>query len=247
MASALWNERLTIMQISDSALPEFDQYAASYSELLDDLLRNRFVEDPLHFHRRKWFLIQSILERANLNPAAQRWLDVGCGRGELLEIAGRDFGQALGCDPSAGMIAPSKSFRVEQQRSSTELPFETASVDFVTAVCVFHHVHGEARRLLTKEIMRVLTPGGLCCIIEHNPWNPVTRAIVRRCPVDIEVELLPARETSKLLINAGFQAPATEYFLFFPEKVFSRVGRVEDMLRRIPFGGQYASLAKTPA
>lgn len=233
--------------VNDSALPEFDRYAASYSELLDDLLRNRFVEDPLHFHRRKWFLIQGILKRAGLKVSAQRWLDVGCGRGELLEIAGRNFAQALGCDPSAGMIAPSQSFRVEQQRTSTELPFETASVDFVTAVCVFHHVHGEARTLLTQEILRVLVPGGLCCIMEHNPWNPITRAIVRRCPVDVEAELLPAYETRKLLLRAGFEDPTTEHFLFFPEKLFSRVGRAEEVLRRIPFGGQYASLAKAPA
>ena len=25
----------------------------------------------------------------------------------------------------------------------------------------------------------MLIPGGLFCIIEHNPWNPATRAIVR--------------------------------------------------------------------
>lgn len=236
-----------MLQISDSSLPEFDQYAASYSKLLNDRLRNRFVEDPLHFHRRKWFLIQSILRRAGLKASAQRWLDVGCGQGELLEIAGRNFAQALGCDPSAGMIAPSKSFRVEQQRSSTELPFKTASVDFVTAVCVFHHVHGKARTLLTREIRRVLAPGGLCCLMEHNPWNPVTRAIVRRCPVDVDAELLPAGETRQLLLSAGFEAPSTEYFLFFPEKVFRRIGRAEEILRRIPFGGQYASLAKAPA
>jgi len=231
----------------DRTSPEFDRYAPSYAQLLEDPIRNRFAQDALHFHRRKWALIQRILKRAGVDSAEQRWLDVGCGQGELLEMAGRNFGQALGCDPSAEMIAPSSAFRVKHQPSPVELPFGDASVDFVTAVCVFHHVHGEARTLLTKEIMRVLTPGGLCCILEHNPWNPVTRAIVRRCPVDIEAELLPARETTKLLLRAGFQAPTTEYFLFLPEKVFSRVGRAEEMLRRIPLGGQYASLARVPA
>lgn len=231
----------------DRTSPEFDRYAPSYAELLQDPLRDRFAQDALHFHRRKWALIQRVLKRAGVDLAAQRWLDVGCGQGELLEMAGGSFAQALGCDPSAEMIAPSSSFRVEHQPSPVELPFGDASVDFVTAVCVYHHVHGTARTLLTAEIRRVLTPGGLCCVLEHNPWNPVTRAIVRRCPVDVEAELLAARETGTLLLRAGFEALSTDYFLYFPEKVFNRVGQVEEMLRRIPFGGQYALLARVPA
>ena len=246
MASASWSERRTTMP-GDRTSPEFDRYAPSYAQLLEDPIRNRFAQDAFHFHRRKWALMRRVLKRAGVDLAAQRWLDVGCGRGELLEMAGGSFARAVGCDPSAGMIAPSSSFRVEHQPSPVELPFGDASVDFVTAVCVYHHVHGTARRLLTVEIRRVLTPGGLCCILEHNPWNPVTRAIVRRCPVDVEAELLTARETGTLLSSAGFEVLSTDYFLYFPEKIYNRVGQVEEMLRGIPFGGQYALLARVPA
>lgn len=234
------------MQTNDRTPPEFDQYAPSYVELLEDPIRNRFARDPLHFHRRKWLLLQSILKRAGVDVASQRWLDVGCGQGDLLELAGRNFAQATGCDPSAVMISGSKSFRVEHQPSLSELPFDNASVDFVTAVCVYHHVHGPARALLTSEIRRVLTPGGLCCILEHNPWNPVTRAIVRRCQVDIDAELLTARDTRQLLRLAGFEALSTDYFLYLPEGIFNRVGWLEGTFRKIPFGGQYALLARTP-
>ena len=176
-----------------------------------------------------------------------RWLDVGCGRGELLEIAGSHFAQAIGCDPSGGMLSSNPSFRVHEQPSPVELPFEDRSVDVVTAVCVYHHVHGIARTLLTREIKRVLTPGGLCCIIEHNPWNPVTRAIVKRCPVDADAELLTARATSRLLREAGFQPLSTDYFLYLPEKIFQQFGFLEGMLRRPSLGGQYALLARAPA
>jgi SAM-dependent methyltransferase len=186
------------------------------------------------------------LKRAGVDQAARRWLDVGCGQGDLLELAGLNFKQAMGCDPSAIMISGSKSFRVEHQPSLSELPFDNASVDLVTAVCVYHHVHGPARALLTREIRRVLTPGGLCCILEHNPWNPVTRAIVRRCPVDVDAEILPARETCQLLRLAGFETLSTDYFLYLPERIFNRAGWLEGMLRKVPFGGQYAVLATTP-
>ena len=145
------------MQTSEEVRPEFDQYAASYAELLDDPVRNRFAQDPLHFHCRKWLLIEKLLKRAGVTLRTQRWLDIGCGRGELLEIAGSHFAQAIGCDPSAGMLSSHPSFRTHEQPSLVELPFEDSSVDFVTAVCVYHHVHGPARMLLTMEIKRVLT------------------------------------------------------------------------------------------
>ncbi len=232
------------MRIGDRDVREFDRYAPSYADLLDDPLRDRFAMDPLHFHRRKWVLLQRLLKQAKVSIAKQRWLDVGCGQGELLELAGHHFGHAMGCDPSAGMIAQSDSFRISHQPCLSELPFEDASVDFVTAVCVYHHVHGAARMLLSREIRRVLAPGGLCCIIEHNRWNPITRAIVRRCPVDVDAELLTAQDAIALLRLAGFDALTVEYFLYFPEKIFQAVGRVERMLRKVPLGGQYALLAR---
>jgi SAM-dependent methyltransferase len=235
------------MQTSEKERREFDRYAHSYVELIDDPIRKRFAHDPLHFHRRKWLLIDRLLKHAGANARTQRWLDVGCGRGELLEMAGSNFAQAMGCDPSAGMLASRTPFSMHEQPSLVELPFDNRSVDFVTAVCVYHHVHGGARALLTNEIRRVLTPGGLCCIIEHNPWNPVTRAIVRRCPVDVDAELLNAREGGALLQASGFESISTDYFLYLPERLFNRMGSIERMLSKTPFGGQYALLARAPA
>jgi SAM-dependent methyltransferase len=163
---------MTFLQTKESAPPEFDLYAHFYTQLLDDPLRRRFVRDPLHFYRRKWSLIQKLLKRAGVDPAGQRWLDVGCGQGELLELAGSSFAFASGCDPSASMLASCASFPVRVQPSPAILPYEDSSMDFVTAVCVYHHVHGQDRALLMNEIRRVLAPGGLYCVIEHNPWNP---------------------------------------------------------------------------
>lgn len=234
------------MPVDEITSPEFDRYAPSYAELLDHPLRNRFARDPIHFHRRKWAIIYSLLRRNGVNVALQKWLDVGCGRGELLGLAGKKFTKAVGCDPSAGMISASNKFRVEHQPSATELPFENSSVSFVTAVCVFHHVHGASRRLLAKEIRRVLTPGGLCCIVEHNPWNPFTRAIVRKCPVDVDAEMLTSRQATGVLRSAGFEAFSTDYFLYLPEKLFNKVPSAEGILRNLPFGGQYALLARAP-
>ena len=234
------------MQTNEIVPPEFDQYALSYTELLDDPVRNRFARDPLHFHRRKWILIEQLLERAGASLSSRKWLDVGCGRGELLELAGSQCAHAVGCDPSTGMLPASASFKMYKQQSLVELPFEDSSVDFVTAVCVYHHVHGDARTLLTNEIKRVLIPGGLCCVIEHNPRNPITRKIVKRCPVDVDAELLTAKLAHQLFEASGFETLTTDYFLYFPELLFDRLGPLEKMLSKLPFGGQYGLLSRTP-
>src|SRR5258708_3236978 len=120
------------MPSSPKQSPEFDQYAPSYAELLDDPQRNRFARDPLHFQRRKWLLLQALLKRNGVAPQTQRWLDVGCGQGELLSIAGSSFASAQGCDPSPCMLPPNASFQTRVQASLFALPFEDGSVDFVT-------------------------------------------------------------------------------------------------------------------
>lgn len=98
--------------------------------------------------------------------------------------------------------------------------------------------------MLLKEMRRVLSPGGFCCIIEHNPWNPLTRAIVKRCPVDAGAELLTVREAGRLLENSGFLPPRREFFLYLPESLFLRFSFIERMLSALPFGGQYTAFAQ---
>jgi len=244
MVPGSWNEGRRPLQTDKRTNAEFDRYAASYDELLSDPLRSRFARDPLHFHRRKWLLIQRLLRDARVTPASLRWLDVGSGRGELLELAGKSFLTATGCDPSAEMPASYASVKTHKQKSLVELPFNGGSFDFVTGVCVLHHVSKEDRLLLTAEIRRVLSPRGLCCIIEHNPMNPVTRRIVKRSPLDVNAELLTAGETSRLLRATGYEVIRREYFLYLPEGLFQRFGAVERVLRKLPLGGQYALLAQ---
>lgn len=192
-------------------------------------------------------MISKLLKRAGVEPATQRWLDVGCGRGELLELAGSDFAEAVGCDPSAGMLSTDSSYKRHEQLSPLELPFEDGCFDFVTSVCVLHHVHGQDRVLLMNEIRRVLSPRGLCCIIEHNPWNPVTRRIVKRCPVDVDAELLTSREAERLLGVCGFIPLRVEYFLFLPESLFFKFMAFENGLSILPLGGQFAVLGQAPS
>lgn len=192
-------------------------------------------------------ILRDFLVRQGRDPGRLSWLDAGCGRGELLKLAGREFREAVGCDPSAEMIRCCAMGQVCQQPSPCELPFPDESFDLVTAVCVYHHVRGaQARLLLTKSIRRVLKPQGVLCLIEHNPWNPVTRVIVRRCPLDRNAELLTAKYAARLARSAGMEIIETAYFLYFPEAVFDYAGGLEDRLRSLPLGGQFALFSRRP-
>lgn len=231
-------------------MSEFDSYAPRYEEMLRDPLRDTFSSGSAFFHRRKWQLIREFFASRQQDTKKMSWLDVGCGQGELLELGVSSFGRAAGCDPSCSML---KGARVERsspieahmQASPSQLPFPDQSFDFVTAVCVYHHVHGRNRELLTQSVRRILRPGGVFCIIEHNPWNPATRAIVKRCPVDVDAELLSAPVTKRLLRAGLFDPIHTSYFLYLPETLYKPLSWVESALKNAPAGGQYAVFSQT--
>lgn len=220
-------------------MTRFDQLSSSYEELLRDPIRERFTgNESTFFHRRKAGLIQRFFRRRGMATSGLRYLDVGCGKGELLHLLQSDFQHAAGCDVSSGMMRQIAGIdtRVQEDR----VPFADAEFDLVTAVCVYHHVPPADRRALTSEISRVLRPGGIFCMIEHNPFNPVTRLIVSRTPVDADAILLPAAEARRLAAAAGLAPLEQDYFLYFPQALYRYLGGLEAALAKLPLGGQYA-------
>jgi ubiquinone/menaquinone biosynthesis C-methylase UbiE len=222
----------------------FDRYAADYAALLHDPLRESFAAGNRFFFERKMQVIRRFFKNAGIEPQTLDWLDIGCGQGDMLRAGRSDFRTAAGCDPSAGMLEACAGLQVERQQSLEHLPFEDERFDFVTAVCVFHHVPRHQRRGLTREALRVLKPAGIFCVIEHNPWNPATRLIVARTPVDADAELLSPPETRRMLSKSRAEVLSTRYFLLFPELIHSYLGRVEDALGVVPLGGQYSVFAR---
>ena len=219
---------------------EFDSYANDYEALLNDPIRNVFSPDGcLFFHRQKLKVIRRFFRKQGRLTRSLAWLDVGCGKGELLGLGRADFRSATGCDPSAGMLSEAADAPVVVQPDPLGLPFPDWSFDFVTAVCAYHHVPLESRVQLTAAISRVLRPGGIFCMIEHNPLNPVTQMIVHRTPVDAEAVLLTARNARRVMESAGFVPKAREYFLYLPERL-QAFGFLENLLVSVPAGGQYA-------
>jgi ubiquinone/menaquinone biosynthesis C-methylase UbiE len=168
-------------------------------------------------------------------------LDVGCGVGEIHPLVRGMFGRICGTDVSAASIAQARIRNPEVQYDAyvgETLPYDSAAFDLSIAICVLHHVLPPQWVDFLREMRRVVRPGGLVCLIEHNPLNPLTRLAVARCEFDRDAVLLHAGRTRALMADAGLHDARSYYFLLLPSAA-PLARRVEHSLRRIPLGAQY--------
>jgi SAM-dependent methyltransferase len=172
-------------------------------------------------------------------------LDVGCGVGELHSLLRGMFGRICGADVSAASIAQARirNPEVQYQAYAGEiLPYDDASFDLSLAICVLHHVPPPQRIGFLREMRRVVRPGGVVCVIEHNPLNPLTRLAVARCEFDRDATLLQAGRMHALMADAGLQDARSHHFLLLPSAA-PLARRVERGLRHVPLGAQYIASA----
>jgi SAM-dependent methyltransferase len=172
-------------------------------------------------------------------------LDVGCGVGEFHPLLRGMFGRICGADVSAASIAQARIRNPEVQYKAyggETLPYDSAAFDLSIAICVLHHVPPAQWVGFLREMRRVVRPGGLVCLIEHNPLNPLTRLAVARCEFDRDAVLLHAAQTRALMADAGLHDARSHYFLLLPSAA-PLARRVEHGLCRIPLGAQYIASA----
>src|ERR1039458_6103709 len=157
--------------------PAFDHFSGSYDQLLNDPIRDRFGSGGSEFfHLRKRDLIRDYFSRRQTDTRKLAYLDLGCGKGGLASLLRNDFARVAGCDPSAGMLSAgelvSKGIETRVQDDPGRIPFEAGVFDFITAVCVFHHVPPSARAALVGEARRVLKSAGTFATIENKSRHP---------------------------------------------------------------------------
>jgi SAM-dependent methyltransferase len=179
---------------------------------------------------------------ARLGPEARpSALDVGCGIGVLHRYIRDRFARLCAVDVSTACLeqAARANAGVEYRvYTGAELPFATGEFDFAYAICVLHHVPPADWLGFIREMARVIRPGGVLCIIEHNPLNPLTQLSVRRCEFDRDAVLLPSWRTARLMTQAGLKAVESRYFLLLPSAA-APARAIERGLARLPFGAQY--------
>lgn len=123
-----------------------------------------------------------------------------------------------------------------------QIPFPDANFDIAFAACVFHHIDRHEHEHLLREFHRVLVPGGLAFIFEHNPFNPLTVRTVNTCPFDKNATLIPATAMRRCLAGAGFADTQLRYRVFFP-RLLRAFRSLEPWITWLPLGAQYYVLA----
>ena len=188
--------------------------------------------------------LRSIVARRLGKVTVPRILDIGCGHG-LMHPYLRSFGlDIVGTEVATEVLSLARAANPKVAYVGYDgqtLPFTPNSFDVALAVCVMHHVPPAQWKDFLREMRRVLRPGGIAVIFEHNPLNPLTRYVVASNTIDADANLLSARMLRKLMRQAGFEAPQTRNILFTP---FAHPGFrwLDDRLGRIPFGAQYYAI-----
>ena len=101
-------------------------------------------------------------------------VDMGCGRGEWLELAGELGFDASGADLDEGMLAACRERGLNACKADaieTLRALPDASTALVSAFHLVEHLPFNDVRTLVREALRVLKPGGLLILETPNPEN----------------------------------------------------------------------------
>ena len=111
---------------------------------------------------------------ASLQPQA-RLLDVGCGRGGLIEQLGHPVHLVTGIDPDLPSLREHRLAGLPRAAASSDrLPFVDGSFDIVTAAWLLEHL--ENPLVTFSSICRILRPGGKFIFITPNSRHPLAFA-----------------------------------------------------------------------
>jgi len=228
---------------------EFDLYADSYNSLVARALPPG-VGSVEKFARVKVWHAVGEAGRRGLDVRSLNVLDAGCGTGTADSILKTCSPQITGLDVSRKSLEIASANNPELtyvHYDGSHFPFPDNHFDLCFAMCVIHHIPEPGRNPFFREVFRVVRPGGLAVIFEHNPSNPATRYVVSKCPLDQHASLVPERLCRRLLLGAGFRDAASTFFLFAPLEWVAWLRFERRFLSRIPLGAQYlCSAVKMP-
>lgn len=230
---------------------EFDRFADAYQALHRANIRAS-GESPAYFAAYKARDLAARLQAGwrhrnatGLPPhAAPRILDFGTGVGNGITPLRLELPDAIvtGVDVSTRSLALARGQLGADAAlvafDGRRLPFTDASFDAVIAACVFHHIDAALHVGILQELRRVLRPGGLLMIYEHNPLNPLTVRAVNTCPFDENAVLIRATDLCERVRTAGFAQVSATYRVFFPA-LLKRLRTFESRLGWLPLGAQY--------
>ena len=218
----------------------FDDYVETYRTEIDDSIG--FIGQDVDFFIEIKAELLLKLARKNFGSLDKiKVLDIGSGVGLVDRFLKSEIKQLYGVDVEEGVVQKAKVNNPEvnyQMYDGEKLPFDDNTFDLCFAINVMHHVPPGMWENFSKEMYRVLKPGGIAAVFEHNPWNPLTRVAVARCEFDRDAVLLNHPKIKSLFKSAGFKVFDDSFIVFFPfqAKLFRSI---ETALGWLPLGAQH--------
>ncbi len=218
----------------------FDDYVETYKAEIDDSIG--FIgQDVDFFIDIKAELLLKIAEKNFSSLDKIKVLDIGSGVGLVDRFLKAKIKNLFGVDIEEGVVEKAKINNPEVNYriyDGQKLPFEDNTFDVCFAINVMHHVPPELWENFASEMQRVLKPGGIAAVFEHNPLNPLTRLAVKRCEFDRDAVLLNHGKIKSLFKGAKLNIVDDAYIVFFPfqAKLFRNV---EKLIKWLPIGAQH--------
>ena len=218
----------------------FDEYQQRYSEVVNDAVGFTGMGVDFFTRVKAGYIAELAVEHFGSTQQLEV-LDIGCGVGNFHGLLQPVFSNISGVDVSEASVEHARSRHPSIEYKTYDgrrLPYDDASFDIAFTICVMHHVPPEDWTNFAAEMKRVLKPGGLALVFEHNPRNPLTMRAVNTCPFDEDAVLLKSTKTVSLLDGAGFETTDSRFILSIPAgNRFLR--RIDRLFSRLPFGAQY--------
>jgi 2-polyprenyl-3-methyl-5-hydroxy-6-metoxy-1,4-benzoquinol methylase len=213
----------------------FDKYAHNYNEVLQNSLAG-YGKNISYYARHK-----SIVISQNLTAQPKTILDFGCGIGRNIEFLKQYFPSAevTGYDVSPESVEVAKKYNpLTQFYDKTNVRELESKVDIILIACVFHHIPPANRAKVMGLAKDLLSDTGEIFVFEHNPFNPLTRHIVKNCPLDKDAVLLKPSEVKALAYANSLLVTKQGYTLYLPAAL-KFLQPAEQLLTRLPLGTQY--------
>lgn len=218
---------------------DFNEVAKTYRSIHDENIKSSGA-DSTYFSEFKVIKSKDLLGNKIINQI----LDLGCGDG-LSEVY---FNKHLPDSCVIGVDKSDLSINVAKKRNLKNAVFYKIDdlkngqfkSDLVFIANVLHHVAPNDLKDFLKKSISMIAPNGEMHIYEHNPYNPMTRKLVKDCVFDKGVKLLSFNYLNNILNTIGSFDIQVEYILFFPRyKIFSKLTELESVFKHIPLGAQY--------
>lgn len=116
-------------------------------------------------------LVRDCVQRAELTTPITRAYDVGCGFGRLTPVLSEFASVVIGFEREATLIATARqllpSLEFIEVATLETLPAPDASAEFVMTFTVLQHMPDAAAEKVSRELTRVLAPGGHILVVEE--------------------------------------------------------------------------------